>query len=120
MTDAIVEPWFCNRNTIMFTTITEWHNLINNPVDLPNENDLCVVAFLKDGSVSIDSHGLYGYSDAKISFYTDDDEYGRLYCDEEYSNHYGRIVAWAIPPAFEKMETVLNKWLLGKEDTKND
>lgn len=122
MTDPILEAWgsFFNPNAIILTTVTEWHNLINNPVDLPNENDSCMIALLKDDSVSIDSHGLYGYSDTKMSFYTDDDEYGRLYCDEKFLKHYGQIVAWAISPAFEKMETELNKWLLSKEDVKND
>lgn len=112
MTDTILEPWFLNPNTILLTAITEWHNLINNPVDLPNENDSCMLAFLKDGSVNIDCGGLYHYSDTKCLFYIDDDEYGRLYCDEEFSQNCGRIVAWAIPPAFEKMEPALNKWLL--------
>ena len=99
----------------------EWHNLLENPDDLPKDGMDIIVAICKNDRIKLNLSNFldYGYSkESKLFYYYNEYDDHEYYSDDE--RFVGKVVAWAELPTFHGMETALNKWLLGKEAAKND
>lgn len=99
------------------TTTIEWHNLLDDPEDLPSEHETLYVAFLKDNKIWIEGIGEeYCYNRKLGLFYYTDESLHNIYNDDEELQNYGQIVAWAEKsPIFDAMENALTKEILGKD-----
>lgn len=98
----------------------EWHNLLENPDDLPKSDELCLVAFLKNGKLCFEFDP-WCYIEEEKCFYHDDYTCGHIrYYSDELLDACGQIVAWACWPSHSDTIIALSKEILGKEAAKND
>ena len=106
------------------TTEIEWHNLLENPDDLPEDGEECMLAVFDKLEKNV---GFYYYDSCIFrqkynDFYIGDrwDEVPRFSTSEPPWNMRWKVIAWSKHPCFDGVRAALLKKCLEKEGTKND
>lgn len=102
-------------------TMIEWHNLLENPDDLPEDDDLLYLAFFDDryNRIYLDDENWKYDKEGDLFVQVKFDDFNQYYDKERLVQDYGQLIAWAKHPDLDVIEAKLNEKILGKEATKN-
>ena len=99
------------------TTTIKWHNLLENPDDLPTDDDLLYLAFFDDryNRIYLDDDDWKYDKEEDLFVLVKYDDFNQYYDKKRLVQDYGKLAAWAKRPNYDYMQAVLNKEILGKE-----